>query len=336
MSTDNPFVTVIMPVRNEADFIARSLTSVLNQDYPRDRTEILIADGMSIDATREIIAQCTAAYPDASVKVFDNPKQIVPTGMNLALREARGQIIVRIDGHCEIASDYISRCVEHLLADSVDGVGGPIETIGSTPISETIALAMSSAFGVGGSAFRTVKGRQMLVDTVAFPAYTRHSMETAGPYDERLVRNQDDEYNYRLRRLGFKILLSPDIHARYYSRGSLVSLWRQYFQYGFYKVLVMRKHPWQMRPRQFVPPVFVTGLIGGAAVGVIIPVVLRFWAVGLAFYIITGMCISVQLATQHGWRHLTRLPLVFLILHLSYGLGFLVGLVKPSRWRERA
>ena len=167
---------------------------------------------------------------------------------------------MRVDGHCEIASDYVRRCVEHLRRGEADGVGGSIETIGATPPSRAIALAMSSRFGVGNSAFRTERAATHLVDTVPFPAYTREMMRRAGPFDEELVRNQDDEFNFRIRELGGRILMAADVRSRYESRGSLRSLARQYFQYGYWKVRVMQKHPRQMSARHFVPAAFVSAL----------------------------------------------------------------------------
>ena len=331
-----PSVSVIMPVRNEADFIARSLAAVLTQDYPQHLMEVFVVDGMSTDNTRGIVSELAAKHAAIPIEIIDNPGQIVPKGMNLALRKARGEIIVRVDGHCEIAPDYVRRCVEHLVHDGVDGVGGPIETIGSTPLSEAIALAMSSKFGVGDSAFRTVKDKTMLADTVAFPAYTHAIINRAGAYDEELVRNQDDEYNYRLRSLGAKILLAPDIRSKYYSRSSFRSLWKQYFQYGLYKVRVMQKHPRQMRMRQFVPPLFVTGVFGGAVVGTIISPLLIIWGGILLLYVLLNTLVSFRLASQHGWSHLRRLPAIFIILHLSYGSGFLAGLLKfTGRWNDK-
>ncbi len=223
-----PFVSVIMPVRNEADFLADSLGAVLAQDYPPDRMEVFVADGMSTDGTREMVAELAARHPQRSISIVDNPGRIVAKGLNAALAVATGEIVVRIDGHCRIAPDYVSRCVDHICRDDVDGVGGSINTVATTPVGRVIAAVMSSPFGVGGSAFRTVTDRTMLVDTVPFPAYTRRAIEVAGPFDEELVRNQDDEYNYRLRKLGARILLAGDVTSDYYSRTSLRSLWRQY------------------------------------------------------------------------------------------------------------
>jgi succinoglycan biosynthesis protein ExoA len=331
-----PFVSVVMPVRNEADFIERSLGAVLTQDYPHDRMEVLIADGMSTDNTREVITGVSAKHDDLTVTVVDNPGKIVPTGLNAVIPLTRGDIIIRVDGHCEIAPDYVTQCVRHLLEDEVDGVGGPIDTIGQTPLSEAIAVAMSSAFGVGGSAFRTIKDRSIMVDTVAFPAYTREVLELAGAFDEELVRNQDDEYNYRLRGMGRKLLLAQDVRSRYYSRGTLEKVARQYYQYGYWKVRVMQKHPQQMRPRQFVPPLFVMALLGSALLGLVSPWGRRLLLAVVGSYSLANLAASYRTAQAANPEHFTRLPVIFAILHISYGLGFLVGLVKfRNRWGDR-
>lgn len=330
-----PFVTIIMPVRNEEAFIERSLHSVLAQDYPSSRMEILVVDGLSDDRTPELLAATCATYPQ--VRVLANPARIVPTGLNLALKQARGEILIRVDGHCEIAPDYVSRCVDLLITEKVDCTGGPIETIGETPVARAIALAMSSPFGVGDSAFRTVKDQILLVDTVAFPAYTRQAVESTGLFDEELVRNQDDEYNYRLRKLGGKILLSPAIRSRYFSRSSIRSLWRQYYQYGFWKVRVMQKHGRQMQPRQFIPPAFVLALMGSALLA-LFGWPGRVLLVSVAgIYLAANLAASAQVARGQGWGVFRQLPLIFASLHISYGLGFLHGLLHfRGRWKDRA
>lgn len=327
-----PLVSVIMPVRDEAAYIERSLGSVLAQDYPADRLEILVVDGMSTDGTREVVVAAQATR--SNLRLLDNPRGIVPPGLNIGIAEARGDIVVRVDGHCEIATDYVRRCVEHLLADDVEAVGGPIETIGETAEAQAIALAMSSWFGVGGSAFRTINDRPMLVETVAFPAYARETLRRLGPFDEELVRNQDDEYNYRLLKSGGRILLSPDIRSRYYSRGSLRKLWRQYYQYGFWKVRVMQKHPRQMRLRQFVPPAFVAALLGSLLFGMFLRPFRYVLAFILILYVMADLSASLSLGRAHGLRHVPRLLMIHPILHLSYGLGFLAGLRHFAGRRE--
>lgn len=336
VSSEQPFVSVVMPIRNEAAYIEGGLRAVLRQDYPHDRMEVLVADGMSTDGTREVVCDL-AVGAGPRVRLIDNPGRIVPTGLNAAISGAVGEVIVRVDGHCEIAPDYVRRCVGLLASGEAGGVGGPIETVGETTLARAIAAAMSSAFGVGGSAFRTVKNRQMFTDSVAFPAYRRDVLERVGPYDEELVRNQDDEYNYRLRKLGGRLLLSPLIRSKYYSRASVRSLWRQYFQYGYWKVRVMQKHPAQMCARQFVPALFVLGvcstLLLAAAARTAVGVA-PLASVAAAYLVANGAASIFLARRERRWLYLPLLPLIFATLHFSYGLGFLTGLVKfRDRWR---
>jgi glycosyltransferase involved in cell wall biosynthesis len=323
-----------MPIHNEENYIAESLGAVLSQDYPLDDMEILVVDGQSTDRTREIVREIATGHNN--VRLLDNPGKIVPVGMNIGLRQAQGDFVVRVDGHCVIAPDYVRLCVERLQADSIDGIGGPMETIGETELADVIALAMSSPFGVGGSAFRTVKDREMEVETVPFPAYRMSTIRRIGLYDEEMVRNQDDEYNYRLLKSGGKILLSPQIRSRYYSRSSLKRLWKQYFQYGFWKVRVLQKHPRQLRLRQFAPPLFVAALAGSALLA---PFRMgrSLLALVTGLYLLANVGASLRTASKTEWRYLPILPVIFGILHISYGSGFLAGLVKFARfWKPSA
>jgi glycosyltransferase involved in cell wall biosynthesis len=328
-----PFVSIVMPVRDEAGFIGRSLGAVLGQDYPPHRMEVLVADGMSRDGTREVVLR--AAASDPRVTLVDNPGRIAPTALNAAIARSRGDVVVRVDGHCEVAPDYVSRCVAHLAAGEADGVGGPLETIGETPLARIIAVAMSSPFGVGGAPFRTRRAYTGLVDTVAFPAYTHAALERAGPYDEELVRNQDDEFNYRLRSFGGRILLAADVRARYFSRGTLRSLFRQYFQYGLFKVRVLQKHPRQMRPRQFIPPLFVATLLLLTLGALFSPVARLALLAAAGTYALVCLLASAAAAHRTGFPEALLLPAVFAVLHLSYGIGFLAGLVRfVARWGD--
>jgi glycosyltransferase involved in cell wall biosynthesis len=324
-----------MPVCNEAGFIERSLASVLSQDYPPQLLKVIVADGMSTDGTREVLVSLQTTH--SNFQLVDNPGKIVATGLNAAMEVATGDIIVRVDGHCEIAPDYVRRCVEHLENGDADGVGGPIETVGQTYLARVIACAMSSSFGVGGSAFRTGTREAIFTDTIAFPAYTRATTERAGPYDEELVRNQDDEYNYRIRKFGGRLLLAPDVKSRYFSRSSLRSLWRQYFQYGYWKVRVIQKHPRQMRPRQFAPFLLVTAL--AASLGLWTVSELGRWAfltVALT-YLVVNIVSTITTAANRNWTLMPLLPIVYTILHTSYGLGNVLGLIRfGGRWKAGA
>lgn len=336
MLKSTPLITVILPIRNEARYIKRAMLAVLNQDYPLEKMQILIADGMSTDATRKIIAELMAQYPEHQINIIDNLKQIVSTGLNAALPLAKGEIIVRVDGHCEIAPDYLTKSVFYLQQSDIAGVGGPINTIGESFTAEAIAVAMSSKFGVGGSGFRTLIHGETYSDTLAFPAYKMETIIKTGLFDEELLRNQDDEYNYRIRSLGGKLLLTSEIKSRYYSRASMSALWRQYFQYGYWKVRVLQKHPAQMRPRQFVPSVFVLTILFSSLS--VLFTSIGYFALGLVVgvYALANLIFSIQAAKRSKWNYLILLPIVYSILHLSYGFGFIVGLLKfANRWGDK-
>lgn len=327
-----PFVSIVMPVRNEEDFIEQGLRSVFVQSYPPELLEVIVVDGDSDDGTREIVERLGADAP-FSLRLAANPKRIAPAALNIGIGESKGEVIVRIDGHCEIDRDYVANCVSHLLAGKADGVGGPIETIGDGLRSGAIAAAMSSKFGVGGSAFRTVDDREMYVDSVAFPGYLRETLEKAGPFNEELVRNQDDEYNYRIRGMGGRILLSPDIRSRYYSRSSFGSLWRQYFQYGYWKVRVLQLHPGQMSLRQFVPPLFVAFIVISGLASVFFRPAIWLLAAVLILYAAVNLIASIIAGFRAGIAAIPLISFSYLILHFAYGSGFLKGLaVFRDRW----
>ncbi len=328
--SSKPRVTVVMPVRNEGKFIRQSAGALLRQDYPHELLEIVVADGMSDDDTRAVLAELGSAAKGPHLRVIDNPERIFSTGFNRGVAAATGEVIVMMGGHTVVADDYVSEAVKALETHGADCVGGFIETVAMDAASEPIAWAMGSKFGVGGVAFRTVENELRDVDTVAFGAYRRQTLNRLGPLDEELVRNQDDEYNYRLRSQGGRILLVPTIRSRYHSRSSLPKLARQYFWYGYWKVRVMQKHPRQMRWRHFVPPAFVAALLtsAAAAFATILPLALIAGA-----YILAAVAASAAVSANAGWRHFVRLPLIFATLHVTYGAGFLAGLVRfAGRW----
>lgn len=326
-------VSVVMPVYNEQRFVNDALHSILAQDYPADRIEIVVVDGMSTDSTPDIVAN--AARRDGRIRLLRNPSRIMSKGFNIGLSAAQGDVVIMMGGHTQLAPDYVSACSSLLRAGTADCVGGAIQTIAETTSAEAISLALSSRFGVGGVAFRLGCPEQRYVDTVAFGAYTRDMFIRAGPLDEELAHDQDDEFNYRIRKLGGRILLSPEIRCRYISRSSLRSLWRQYFRYGYWKIRVLQKHPWQMQPRHFVAAALVGSL------GLCLPVLAYrpmagIWIGGsiCCLYLSASVVFSLKLARTHKkWRLLPIFPVTFAVLHFSYGTGFLYGLVRfSSRW----
>jgi glycosyltransferase involved in cell wall biosynthesis len=332
-NVEPPFVTIVIPTRNEGGHIVELLGCVFSQDYPADRMEVIVADGCSDDNTPQIVTEYAKRY--SNLRLVHNPRRIVPTGFNLALAAAKGEIIVRVDGHTTIESDYVRQCVETLERTGAANVGGRMDAVGRGRFGEAVAAATSSSFGVGNSRSH-YSYKEEWVDSVYLGAWPRRVFEESGLFDEELVHDQDDEFNYRVRKHGGKMLLNPQIRSVYTNRSSPVALWKQYFQYGFWKVRVLQKHQKQMRPRQFAPPLFVLSLILSLCFAVLLPWGWISLAAIAGCYALANLGASAIAVAVKGWEHLPLLPLVYAILHLSYGFGFLVGLIKFwNRWGDR-
>lgn len=326
-----PYVSIIMPIRNEVDYIEHCLRMVLNQDYKPHRFEVLVADGMSTDGTRECVQQLQKKY--ANLRLIDNPGKIVPTGLNAAIQQARGDVIVRIDGHAIVEKDYVSQCITWLEKSGADCVGGAVESKGQGTVGEAIALAMSSSFGVGGSGFRVAaaEAKPVLTDTVPFGAYRREVFDRVGLFNEKMVRHQDYEFCYRLRRAGGKILLLPQVRAEYYVRSSLKALWRQYWQYGIWKGRFVRAHPDSLKIRHLVPPLFVLALVITFFLSLLFSSFFLLFFGIIGTYMLFVLLASLKLSQHNSWRFFPILPIVFMILHISWGTGVWLGLSSPKK-----
>jgi succinoglycan biosynthesis protein ExoA len=326
-----PTVSVILPVRHEGHGFSATLSAVLAQDYPHV-LEVLVVDGMSEDATREVVARMAARDP--RLKLLDNPGRIVPCAMNVGIRAARGTFIVRVDGHTIVAPDYVSRCVAAWRESGASCVGGRMDAVGETAVGRLVALATGSSFGVGNSHFHYSK-EPRFTDSVYLGAWPRAVLLEAGGFDEEMVRDQDDELNYRLGKLGGKVWLDPSIVSSYTPRGSLKKLWRQYYEYGVWKVRVLQKHASRLSARHFAPSLFVLVGLAAALSAVLAPKVgLPAFVAGVALYLFLGWIAAARLPAT--FRERLVLPFVFFILHAAYGTGFLVGLVRfLPRWFAR-
>ncbi|WP_392486646.1 glycosyltransferase family 2 protein [Haloimpatiens sp. FM7315] len=330
-------VSIVIPCRNEKNYIKKCLDSFVDQSYSKDLYEVLVCDGMSDDGTRDIIKDYEKKY--GNVKLVDNPDLTAPKAMNRGIRTSKKDIIIIFGAHAYANKDFIKNNVELLNKDENIGcAGGPIETINESLKGEAIALAMSSPFGVGNALFRYAK-KEMYVDTVAFGAYRRSTLDKIGYFDEELVRNQDDEINYRVIKGEFKILLSPVVKSYYYSRASLKKLWKQYFQYGFWKVRVMQKHGKTASVRHLVPMAFVVTNIFGILLGLVFKPILYLWMLEVIAYLCCDIATSLKLSKKN--RSVLRyIPFIFPILHISYGFGFLEGLftfyvLKSKKYIEK-
>ena len=323
-------ISIIIPIRNEQEKISGTINSILSQSYEGE-IEIIIVDGMSNDGTREIINSYKEKY--SYIKIIDNPEKYVSTGFNRALSISKGEIIIRIDGHAEAGKDYIVNCIKVLKNIDADCVGGFTHHHSNTLIGKHISVAQSSKFGTGGASFRTSFKYGSYVDTLAFGAYKRNVFLRNGGYDEELIKNQDEEFNYRLIQNGGKIWMDTSINSRYYVRDSLLKLFSQYYYYGFYKVRVFQKIRSIFSFRHFVPPIFVFTLISFIVIGIFQKILLPILFLG-GGYLFMNITFSVYESVKHKTKSLVLLPIIYFIMHFSYGLGFLAGLVFfANKWR---
>lgn len=319
-----PLVSIVLPCRNEQGYIQACLQSALNQEAPEGGLEIIIADGMSTDGTREYLDEMARQHPH--IRVLDNPGRIVSTGLNTAIHASRGHIIIRMDAHTIYAPDYVRQCLAVMDETGAHNVGGPMRTTAATFMERAICAVFHSAFAVGGARSHQ-DDYEGYVDTVIYGCWKRNLFDRIGYFDEELVRNQDDEFNLRLTRAGGKVYQSPRIRSWYHVRGSLGTLFRQYMQYGYWKTLVIRKHGSPASLRHLVPGAFVGSLGLLTALGF-------FWfpawwgAVGLAaLYAAAALLISLLTAARTQWSLLPVLPAIVWCFHFGYGYGFLRGLL---------
>ena len=332
MSNNLPFVSIIMPIRNEEEFISKSLSSVLNQNYPSKLIEIIVVDGRSTDKTREIVLKFIEENKEHKILLLDNPYKIVPYALNIGLKQAKGDIIIRVDGHCEIQSDYIYKIIETFKRTNADCVGGLQKSFAKGLIGKSIALATSSLFGVGSAKFRYSE-KAGWSDTVYLGAYKKEVFSKIGYFDEELVCNQDDEFNYRLIQASGKIYLEPSIKTIYYCRTNLKDLARQYFRYGFWKVRVFQKRGKIISYRHIIPSIFVLVLLISLILSIVMRTNFYFFIVFIP-YLIINLFFSI-LGSRKDISTLFLLPFCFFIIHFSYGLGFLLGLWKFRRYGFR-
>lgn len=331
-SGKSPFVSVIVPIRNEREYIQNCLTSILDSDWPADQMEVLVIDGESDDGTIEIVRAMAAN--DARLKLMTNPRRIQTVALNLGIEAAVGDMVLRVDGHAEVEPDFVSQSVKALVDHPECWcAGGMVETVNDTVLGKVIAAATSCPIGVGNSQFRigTFEG---YVDTVPFPIYWKWVFDRIGKFDEELVRNEDDELNARVLEYGGKIYLTPAIRSRYFSRSSFGKLWKQYYQYGVWRIRTVQKRG-SASVRYLVPLAFVMCVILSLTMAAVFPVT-AIWVAACAALYFVGLLIGATMVSRRtGWFGFVTSPIVFAILHFSYGLGSLFGVFWFSILRHR-
>lgn len=322
-------LSVICPIYNEEKYIGACIESILAQDYPKDNLEVIFADGMSTDCTREIVAGYTARYP--WIRLIDNPDRIVPPALNAAIAASRGEIIMRLDAHASYAPNYFSAICKAYSRIVADNIGAVCRTdvLNKTPKSFVIREVLAHPLGVGNSAFRTGISAEKEVDTVPFGCWRREVFDRYGKFDERLVRNQDIEFSKRILRGGGRIVIIPDTYSTYYARETFAKLAKNNYGNGLWNILTV----WYTREfnslslRHFIPLIFLLSLLLPTIAGFFWHPLWWLGVASLALYMAVVSIISAKIAIK---KHLNFFYLIctFFILHLSYGWGSLVGLLK--------
>lgn len=325
-------VSIIIPCYNEEKMIGRVLDAIYAQTYPHGKIEVVIADGLSTDGTREVIAGFVAEHPELRVMVVDNTLRHIPAGINCAIKAASGDLIVRMDGHSIPEVDYIANCVrghEQGLGDNIGGVWD-IRPGGTNWVARSIAVAAGHPLGAGDAGYR-LNSPAGEVDTVPFGSFQKELFERIGVFNENLLSNEDYEFNARIRKNGGKVYLDPSIRCRYIARANLADLSRQYFRYGYWKFQMLRLYPGTLRWRQAIPPVFVASLIGLLILSIFWGVARYVLAVELLIYLAALVLAGGRAAVKNkDWGMAVGLPLALATMHVSWGGGFLWSMIKSA------
>jgi glycosyltransferase involved in cell wall biosynthesis len=328
-------VSVIVPCYNEEKFIGKALEN-LAQQYSSEAYEILVVDGMSQDRTRQIVEEFQQSHRHLSVRLLDNPARNIPHALNLGIAAAQGEIIARMDAHAAPSEKYIRRCVEVLSEGNAAIVGMPcrVRPAENTAIARAIAIGVSHPFGIGDAKYRlrnegSLRATQEDVDTVAFACFRKSLWSELGGFDEKLLTNEDYDFNYRARARGHRVVLDRSAHCDYFSRPTLRKLASQYFRYGAWKARMIRARPHSLKLRQLVAPLFVSSIVSLAAAGFWRSLAWQMLALELATYFTAAVAFGYQATrkNEEKFSAMLRMPLVFLTIHFSWGASFLWGLI---------
>jgi glycosyltransferase involved in cell wall biosynthesis len=325
-----PTVSVVIPCYNEQDTIPFLLDAIYHQTYPRDEIEVIIADGLSTDMTVRRIEEFHQQQDDLFIKIVQNPARTIPSALNIAIRNARGEYIIRLDAHSIPYPDYIEKCIIALREKHGDNVGGKweIQPGGESWIARSIAVAAAHPLGAGDAKYR-IGGKAQAVDTVPFGAFRKSLFEELGGFNEKLLTNEDYEFNTRIRLNGGTIWFDPSIQTSYFARKNLKELARQYWRYGYWKGRMIRRYPQTLRWRQLIPPLFVLSLICGS--------ILSLWLeqirilVGFEVLLYSGTLEAgavIAAVKKKDWALLIGFPLAMITIHLCWGTSFLWSFIK--------
>lgn len=318
-------VSLIVPCYNEEKRIRTLLDALLVQTYPLDALEVTIADGLSQDKTREVIANFQREHPQLAISILDNNAKTIPAALNRAIEGSTGELIVRLDAHSAPYPDYVEKSVEALLDDRAENVGGVWEVRPGADnwVARAIAVAAAHPLGVGDALYRHAR-QAAYVDTVPFGAFRRNLLDKVGKFDESLLTNEDYEFNARIRQSGGRVWLNPQIRSVYFARSTLADLARQYLRYGLWKWQMLRRYPSTLRWRQALPPLFVFFALILLVLSPFAPIAVFLFSIQVGFYFLVLLLVGLHKAVAlKNFSLVLGLPLAIATMHFSWGLGFL-------------
>jgi glycosyltransferase involved in cell wall biosynthesis len=321
-----PTISVIIPVRNEEEYISRCLQSLFGQDYPEELFEVIVVDGGSIDNSVKIVRK--VAEEHSNIKLLGGPGINCPAAMNIGITNATGELISKIDGHGYVASDYLRMSAKYISTKGeIKCVGGPIRSAAKAIVAEANAIARSSVFGVGKGAYSMGKETQF-VDSVQCGTYEKTIFEEVGLFDESLQFGEDEEVNWRIRKRGYKVFSTPDIRFFYFPRKSFGKLFRQYYNYGRARVKVIQRHPDFFRIKHIIPTAFVATIFAAGILGIYSQFFSQLFVGSAIAYLIVSLGFSAVISSKRGWKLFGLLPISFAALHFGYGIGFAQGVCR--------
>ena len=324
---DLPLISIIISCRNEEKFIGKCLDSIVHQAYPKDKLEVLVVDGVSTDKTKEVVKEYIRHHQ--FIRFLENPRKVTPFAMNIGIRVSRGEFIILVNAHSFLDKNFLKNSIEYLNKTHADAVGGMLNTIneGASIISKAIPLATDSIFGAGGRRYRSRIQEGFVKDTLPYCAYRKELFDKIGLIDEDLIRDQDEEFNYRILKHGGTIYYSPKIKSYLYVRPTLKKLWKQHFQYGYFKPLVLSKVGGLFTWRQAIPSLLITSVMVTGLLSFLNEYFLWFFILILGLYFSVTIIFSLLTGIKRDLRLMPFLMASFVTLHFSYGTGYLKGIL---------
>jgi len=324
---DSPLISVIVLCFNEKDFIEKCIISILNQTIPPEKTEIFVVDGMSSDGTRDILFRLQKEYN--RFEILDNIKQKTPFAWNMGIKKSKGKYIAIHGAHTVYRPDYLANSLELFeVHPDISCAGGPIESVGLKSFGRAAAISMSHPLGVGNAKHR-FPDYEGYAEGACFPVYKREVFDKVGMFDEWLIRNQDDEFNFRMKKSGLKVFLSPTAKCTYYVRETPSALFKQYFDYGYWRMAVIKKHRLPMSPRQIIPVLFLLVIVFSIIISPFLKINPFFTIFSLpVLYLLILSAAAIPVLFRKGIKTSSLFVISTIILHFSYGFGFIKGIFK--------